>query len=190
MVYLARRGFGFHHAGLLPILKQLVEELFSRALMRVVFATDTLALGINMPARTVVIGRMSKWDGVQPPPAHPQRVPADGRAGRAARHRPAGPRGHPLQPLGHLPATRWPSPPARCCPVESAFTVRYNTILNLWDPPRGDRVLDVMRHSLLQFQQSRRLRDLETRWSRVGPGAGRRMPEGCLIGLPDGRGPA
>ena len=51
-LYLARRGFGFHHAGLLPILKQLVEELFSQALMRVVFATDTLALGINMPART------------------------------------------------------------------------------------------------------------------------------------------
>ena len=60
VAYLARRGFGFHHAGLLPILKQLVEELFSKTLMRVVFATDTLALGVNMPARTVVIGRMSK----------------------------------------------------------------------------------------------------------------------------------
>ena len=50
-------------AGLLPILKQLVEVLFARGLMEVVFATDTLALGVNMPARTVVIGRMSKWDG-------------------------------------------------------------------------------------------------------------------------------
>ena len=60
---LARRGIGFHHAGLLPILKQLVEVLFGLGLMQVVFATDTLALGVNMPARTVVIGRMSKWDG-------------------------------------------------------------------------------------------------------------------------------
>ncbi|MGB3329309.1 MAG: DEAD/DEAH box helicase, partial [Thermomicrobiales bacterium] len=60
---LARKGIGFHHAGLLPILKQLVEVLFSRGLMQVVFATDTLALGVNMPARTVVIGRMTKWDG-------------------------------------------------------------------------------------------------------------------------------
>ncbi|HET7035355.1 MAG TPA: DEAD/DEAH box helicase, partial [Thermomicrobiaceae bacterium] len=59
---LARLGIGFHHAGLLPILKQLVEVLFSRGLMQVVFATDTLALGVNMPARTVVVGRMSKWD--------------------------------------------------------------------------------------------------------------------------------
>ena len=49
-------AIGFHHAGLLPILKQLVEELFGQTLMRVVFATDTLALGVNMPARTVVIG--------------------------------------------------------------------------------------------------------------------------------------
>ncbi len=60
---LARRGIGFHHAGLLPILKQLVEVLFGMGLMQVVFATDTLALGVNMPARSVVIGRMSKWDG-------------------------------------------------------------------------------------------------------------------------------
>ena len=63
MISLARKGIGFHHAGLLPILKQLVEVLFTRGLMQVVFATDTLALGVNMPARTVVIGRMSKWDG-------------------------------------------------------------------------------------------------------------------------------
>ena len=56
---LARQGIGFHHAGLLPLLKQLVEVLFSQGLMQVVFATDTLALGVNMPARTVVIGRLA-----------------------------------------------------------------------------------------------------------------------------------
>src|SRR4029450_11128628 len=60
---LARKGIGFHHAGLLPGLKQLAEVLCGRGLMEVVFATDTLALGVNMPARSVVIGRMSKWDG-------------------------------------------------------------------------------------------------------------------------------
>src|SRR4051812_13596868 len=68
---LARRGIGFHHAGLLPILKQLVEQLFGRGLMGVVFATDTLALGVNMPARAVVIGRMSKWDGQRTRPLIP-----------------------------------------------------------------------------------------------------------------------
>ncbi|HST04945.1 MAG TPA: DEAD/DEAH box helicase, partial [Chloroflexia bacterium] len=83
LVYLARRGIGFHHAGLLPILKQLVEELFGQTLMRVVFATDTLALGVNMPARTVVIGRMSKWDGVSRRPLIPNEFQQmAGRAGR------------------------------------------------------------------------------------------------------------
>jgi len=184
ILYLARRGLGFHHAGLLPILKQLVEELFSQGLMRVVFATDTLALGINMPARSVVIGRMSKWDGVQRRPLIPNEFQQ--MAGRAGR------RG--IDPQGHVivPYSPWVSfadaltiATGPLLPVESAFTVRYNTILNLWDPPQGDRVLDVMRHSLLQFQQSRRLFDLEqtvAEWDRAIAA----IPEGCLIGLPAG----
>ncbi len=81
----ARRGIGFHHAGLLPVLKQLVEVLFTRGLMQVVFATDTLALGVNMPARSVVIGRLNKWDGRQRRLADPERIPADGRARRTTR---------------------------------------------------------------------------------------------------------
>src|SRR5204863_9354975 len=59
------RGVAVHHAGLLPPIKLLVEELFAAGKLRAVFATDTLALGINMPARTVVISEMSKWDGEQ-----------------------------------------------------------------------------------------------------------------------------
>ncbi|MDQ3810791.1 MAG: DEAD/DEAH box helicase, partial [Chloroflexota bacterium] len=57
------RGVAVHHAGLLPQVKLLVEELFQAGKLRAVFATDTLALGINMPARTVVIGEMLKFDG-------------------------------------------------------------------------------------------------------------------------------
>ena len=52
------RGVAVHHAGLLPQVKLLVEELFQAGKLRAVFATDTLALGINMPARTVVVGEM------------------------------------------------------------------------------------------------------------------------------------
>src|SRR5699024_5873616 len=58
-----RRGFAAHHAGLLPLFKEIVEELFAAGLIKVVFATETLALGINMPARTVVIERLVKFDG-------------------------------------------------------------------------------------------------------------------------------
>src|SRR5688572_449074 len=57
------RGVAAHHAGMLPTFKQCVEELFVRGLCKVVFATETLALGINMPAPTVVIGKLSKWNG-------------------------------------------------------------------------------------------------------------------------------
>jgi ATP-dependent RNA helicase HelY len=56
-------GVAVHHAGLLPFLKELVEELFQAGLIKVVFATETLALGIHMPARAVVISAFTKFDG-------------------------------------------------------------------------------------------------------------------------------
>ena len=57
------RGIAAHHAGLLPAFKVTVEELFQRGFVKAVFATETLALGINMPARTVVLEKLSKWNG-------------------------------------------------------------------------------------------------------------------------------
>ena len=184
VAYLARRGFGFHHAGLLPILKQLVEELFGKALMRVVFATDTLALGINMPARTVVIGRMSKFDGVSRRPLLSNEFSQmSGRAGRRG-----------IDEQGHVvvPYSPWVTfhealniATGPLHPVESAFTMRYNSVLNLWDPPEGERVLRVMRSSLLQFQQNRRLRDLEQDLEEEDERLAE-VPVGCLIGYENG----
>jgi ATP-dependent RNA helicase HelY len=60
---LLRRGLAEHHAGLLPYHKEMVEELFQRGLIKVVFATETLSLGINMPARGVVVSSFTKFDG-------------------------------------------------------------------------------------------------------------------------------
>src|SRR5690606_37890650 len=57
------RGVAAHHAGLLPVFKEVVEELFRARLLKVVFATETLALGINMPARTVVLEQLEKFNG-------------------------------------------------------------------------------------------------------------------------------
>ena len=78
-----QRGLAAHHAGMLPAFKEVVEELFEAGLVRAVFATETLALGINMPARTVVIERLDKWNGE----AHLALTPGEytqltGRAGR------------------------------------------------------------------------------------------------------------
>ena len=77
------RGVAAHHAGLLPVFKETVEELFSAGLVKVVYATETLALGINMPARTVVLESVRKWNGS----AHVTLTPGEytqltGRAGR------------------------------------------------------------------------------------------------------------
>lgn len=183
-VALVRRGLGFHHAGLLPILKQLVEELFSRGLMSVVFATDTLALGVNMPAKTVVIGRMSKFDGQTRRPLLPNEFQQmAGRAGRRGLDQ----QGHVVVPyspwIGFDETIQIATGPL--LPVESAFSVRYNSVLNLWDPPRGERVLQILRHSLLEFQQGRRLRELESDVKRAQH-AYDKAQVGCLIGQPEG----
>ncbi|MFT4311165.1 MAG: DEAD/DEAH box helicase [Candidatus Woesearchaeota archaeon] len=58
------KGVGFHHAGILPTLKEIVEELFSRGLLKVLFATETFAVGINMPAKTVCFNSLDKFDGI------------------------------------------------------------------------------------------------------------------------------
>lgn len=157
---LARKGIGFHHAGLLPILKQLVEVLFTRGLMQVVFATDTLALGVNMPARTVVIGRMTKWDGrrrrILIPNEFQQMAGRAGRRGMDAY-------GHVVIPYSPIISFREAMEVAtgELHPVQSAFAIRYNTVLNLWDPPRGERVRQMLQRSLAQYQTSQRIRIIE-----------------------------
>jgi ATP-dependent RNA helicase DOB1 len=60
---LLKRGIGIHHSGLLPILKESIEILFSEGLVKCLFATETFALGLNMPARTVVFTNVRKFDG-------------------------------------------------------------------------------------------------------------------------------
>lgn len=181
---LVSEGIGFHHAGLLPVLKQLVEVLFIRGLMQVVFATDTLALGVNMPARSVVIGRMSKWDGRRQRMLIPNEFSQ--MAGRAGR------RGMDLKGNIVVPYSPWvPFPDmlkiatGELEPVISAFAIRYNTVLNLWDPPHGHRVRQVLEQSLAQFQSARRARDLEDDIVGLGERIGQ-IPQGCLIGLDAG----
>lgn len=181
---LASAGIGFHHAGLLPLLKQLVEVLFIRGLMQVVFATDTLALGVNMPARSVIIGRMSKWDGRRQRMLIPNEFSQ--MAGRAGR------RGMDLKGNIVVPYSPWvPFPEVlkiatgELEPVISAFAIRYNTVLNLWDPPHGHRVRQVLQQSLAQFQSARRARELEDDIVGLGERLAQ-IPQGCLIGLDAG----
>jgi len=186
LVRLVRGGVGYHHAGLLPILKQLVETLFTHGMMSVVYATDTLALGVNMPARTCVIGRMSKWDGRRRRPLTPNEFQQmSGRAGRRG-----------MDPLGNVVVPYSPRVSFRetlaiatgaLLPVRSAFTVRYNTVLNLWDPPEGERVRQLLGQSLMQYQMTRRSRGTEDELLALD-GRIASVPRGCLLGFEGGDG--
>ncbi|KAH9503389.1 Helicase SKI2W [Bulinus truncatus] len=61
---LLKRGIGLHHSGILPLLKEMVEMLFQRGLVKILFATETFAMGVNMPAKTVVFDSIRKHDGL------------------------------------------------------------------------------------------------------------------------------
>lgn len=158
------RGVAVHHAGLLPLLKMLVEELFAAGRLRAVFATDTLALGINMPARTVVLGEMTKWDGEQRRLLTPNEYrQMTGRAGR---------RGIDRRGSAVILYSPWvPFEQAievatgELLPLESAFSPSYSTALNLWHRPGDEEVLaDLYARSLRRFQHDADLKELTERW--------------------------
>ena len=80
---LLEKGIGVHHSGLLPILKETIEILFQESLIKVLFATETFSIGLNMPAKTVVFTQVTKWDGVKRRPlTSSEYVQMAGRAGR------------------------------------------------------------------------------------------------------------
>ncbi len=149
------RGLAFHHAGLLPGLKVMVETLFQRGDLRAVFATDTLALGINMPARSVVLGSLSKFDGTQMRLLTPNEYQQlTGRAGRRGMDD-KGAAIIPYSPWGEGFEPTFATLTGPLLPVTSAFTIRYNTILNLWRPGDPGRLRTALAASLREFQRPR-----------------------------------
>ncbi len=147
-------GFAAHHAGLVPAFKETVEECFVRGLVKAVFATETLALGINMPARTVVLERLVKWNGE----AHADVTPGEytqltGRAGR---------RGIDIE--GHAvvvwapgvdPAVVAGLASTRTYPLRSSFRPSYNMAVNLVGAFGRERARELLASSFAQFQADR-----------------------------------
>lgn len=148
------RGIAAHHAGMLPTFKEVVEELFVRGLIRAVFATETLALGINMPARTVVLERLVKWNGE----THADVTPGEytqltGRAGR----RGIDIEGHAVvlwQP-GFDPAAVAGLASTRTFPLRSSFRPSYNMAVNLVDSVGRTASREILESSFAQFQADR-----------------------------------
>ncbi len=148
------RGIAAHHAGLLPSFKGAVEDLFKRGLVKAVFATETLALGINMPARTVVLEKLTKWNGE----AHVSITPGEytqltGRAGR---------RGIDIEGNAVVQwsptvdsATAAGLASTRTYPLRSSFTPTYNMSINLIARFGRERAHGSLESSFAQFQADR-----------------------------------
>src|SRR5713226_3374232 len=174
------RGLAFHHAGLLPGLKVLVETLFARGHLRAVFATDTLALGINMPARSVIVGSLSKFDGQEMRLLTPNEYrQLTGRAGR---------RGMDVRGAAVIPYSPWEQfeesfqrITAELLPVTSSFVIRYNSVLNLWRPGDVKHLRRICASSLREYQryvlwerrELQRLEKLEARAQQAKKGGGK-----------------
>jgi ATP-dependent RNA helicase HelY len=149
-----QRGIAAHHAGMLPTFKEVAEELFEAGLVRAVYATETLALGINMPARTVVIERLDKWNGE----THVALTPGEytqltGRAGRRG-----------IDVEGHAVVLWQPDvdPTAlaglagtRTYPLNSSFRPSYNMAVNLVGQAGLERAAAIIESSFAQFQADR-----------------------------------
>jgi ATP-dependent RNA helicase HelY len=149
---LLRRGMAEHHAGLLPYHKEMVEELFQRGLIKVVFATETLSLGINLPARAVAVSSFTKFDGVNF--SHLTTGELTQLLGRAGR------RG--IDVIGHgvilkesdvEVGTIYEVAMGPTLVVESKFRPSYNMALNLLRIYTPEEAEALMRRSFGQFQK-------------------------------------
>ena len=148
------RGLSAHHAGIIPLFKETVEELFERSLVKVVFATETLSLGINMPAKTVVIERLVKFTGER----HELMTPADftqltGRAGRRG-----------MDEIGYGITLYQADTPfdrvaalaeGRSYPLISSFRPSYNMAVNLLRTHTVEQAARLLNLSFAQFLADR-----------------------------------
>ena len=152
------RGVAYHHAGMLPTLKELVERLFSTGLVKLIFATETFALGVNMPARSVIFQSLEKYDGVRR--VYMKTREYQQMAGRAGR------RG--IDPVGFVYSRVDPlrdrSQAVRRViygsveEIRSQFGLSYTTLLKLHQR-LGDRLLHACKQSFSNFQETHKARD-------------------------------
>ncbi|MCB9833646.1 MAG: DEAD/DEAH box helicase [Planctomycetes bacterium] len=143
-------GILYHHAGVLPIFKDVIERLFSTGLVKLLFATETFALGVNMPARCVVFDSLSKYNGVEMVPLSPlDYQQMAGRAGRQGIDQEGDVVGilDPRDEVKLIQETIYKKAGA----IRSQFSLGYSTTLNLVKL-LGEKVPDAVRRSFMAFQ--------------------------------------
>ncbi|XP_033097189.1 helicase SKI2W-like [Anneissia japonica] len=170
-----KRGIGYHHSGVLPRMKEIVEQLFQKCFVKVLFATETFASGVNMPAKTVIFNSIEKYDGEEVRPLNPgEYIQMAGRAGRrgiddfglsiiVCKSDKSGDKPQ----ISVLRSLQQGKP----CPVESQFHLKDNMILNLAKRAKL-QVEDVLRQSFAEYSRDstqRELLDLEKQLKNVEP---------------------
>lgn len=157
---LVSKGIAYHHAGMLPTLKEVIERLFTSGLIQLLFTTETFAVGINMPACTVIFESLEKYDGVSFRYLKAREYhQMSGRAGRRG-----------IDPIGYVYARISPKfahvesvkriLSGKIEPIESQFNLSYSSILNLYET-YGDAIYEVCTRSLGNFQNHGRVRKTE-----------------------------
>lgn len=146
------KGIAFHHAGMLPVLKDVVEDLFERRLIRVLYATETFAVGVNFPVRTVCFESYRKFDGRNfRPLTNNEYFQMAGRAGRRG-----------IDEVGYVfvnVSYEWFSPQelvdpdeSKLEPIQSQFILSYNSVLNLIQNHTDEEIREALQKNLLVFQ--------------------------------------
>ncbi|KAK4432727.1 DExH-box ATP-dependent RNA helicase DExH10 [Sesamum alatum] len=167
MLPLLQRGIAVHHSGLLPIIKELVELLFQEGLVKALFATETFAMGLNMPAKTVVFTSVKKWDG----DSHRyigsgEYIQMSGRAGRRGKDA----RGICIIMIDEKMEmnTLKDMVLGKPAPLVSTFRLSYYSILNLMSRAEGQfNAEHVIRNSFHQFQYEKALPDIGKKVSQL-----------------------
>jgi ATP-dependent RNA helicase HelY len=154
------QGFAAHHAGMVSLFREIVEKVFEEGLIRVVFATETLALGINMPARSVVIEKLEKFNGSDHVPLTPgEYTQLTGRAGRRG-----------TDVIGHAvvvdhanfdPTALAALSSRRVYPLHSQFSPSFNMAVNLLNVHDYDTARRTLDQSFAQWEASESSTDLE-----------------------------
>ncbi len=163
---LLERGIAAHHAGMVPIFKEIVERCFALGLIKIVFATETLAVGVNMPARTVVIDRLTKYDGT----SHVMIKPSDysqltGRAGRRGIDT-SGTAFVVWEPFVAFDAVHQ-LVTSKAFHLSSSFRPTYNMATNLIATTSEVQATHLLNLSLAQFQSARDVVHLQARLGRL-----------------------
>ncbi|HBR33384.1 MAG TPA: helicase [Firmicutes bacterium] len=186
-----RRGIAFHHAGLLPALKELVEILFGMNLVKVMYATETFAVGINYPVRSVCFDAPTKWDGISFRPLTTlEYFQMAGRAGR----RGIDERGfvYILADLDRYRKEEFPSTdPAEIEELISRFNLSYNSVLNLYKNHQRPQISVILNQNFATYQARKDKIQLESRLSTVrlesGQLRGKICPDWGTLACPEAR---